>query len=394
MARTARPKIPNWSSNRGANSITARLRRAIETGVYARWRPVAAGAPARGRLRDRALDHPQGARPARTEGLRGAARRIGTFVNYSGPVQDSMADVTDLISPLQLIETRFAIEPYMTRLADPACLGARSRCDAGVFSSSSKRSANDQDALHAARFGVSPAARRCSRNPLIYRLYQQINTVRAHAQWEQMKQIILSSEKMAHLQPAAPRHLRGAAPARCAEVRSIRSSGISRRRARTCSARTASDLIMHPVLLGTLAAALLGNAGFSGGWSSRRLGYMRTTAGVTLTGFVALTLALAIFGTFPAIEGSQAWIAMAAGAGIALATLCLFAALASGPISLAIPVAMSYPASTVLVFAASARFPPCLNLWRSRRSSAARLSSRLTRMPIAMISGRVASGAH
>jgi drug/metabolite transporter (DMT)-like permease len=37
--------------------------------------------------------------------------------------------------------------------------------------------------------------------------------------------------------------------------------------------------------------------------------------------------------------------------------LCLFAALASGPISLAIPVAMSYPASTVLVFAALGTLP-------------------------------------
>ena len=31
---------------------------------------------------------------------------------------------------------------------------------------------------------------------MLYRLYQQINTVRAHAQWEQMKQIILSKAKM------------------------------------------------------------------------------------------------------------------------------------------------------------------------------------------------------
>jgi len=40
------------------------------------------------------------------------------------------------------------------------------------------------------------ALARCSRNPLIYRLYQHINTVRNHAQWEQMKQIILVSEKI------------------------------------------------------------------------------------------------------------------------------------------------------------------------------------------------------
>ena len=37
--------------------------------------------------------------------------------------------------------------------------------------------------------------------------------------------------------------------------------------------------------------------------------------------------------------------------------MCLFAALASGPISLAIPVAMSYPASTVVVFAAVGIYP-------------------------------------
>ena len=40
------------------------------------------------------------------------------------------------------------------------------------------------------------ALARCSRNPLLYRLYQHINTVRSHSQWEQMKQIILSKEKM------------------------------------------------------------------------------------------------------------------------------------------------------------------------------------------------------
>lgn len=114
---------------------------------------------------------------------------------------------------------------------------------------------------------------------------------------------------------------------------------------------------MHPVLLGMLAAASWGTLDFLAGWSSRSLGYIRTTAGVTISGFILLSIALAILGTFPAIQSPQAWIAMAAGAGMAIATLCLFAALASGPISLAIPVAMSYPATTVLVSAAAGTLP-------------------------------------
>src|SRR5689334_7985769 len=109
----AESEDPQLVANRGANSITARLRRAIETGVYSdgdqlppeRQLAVAFGT-ARSTIR-KALDQLE---------LNGfVLRRVGsgTFVSYAGPVQDTMADVTDLISPLHLIETRFAVEPYM-----------------------------------------------------------------------------------------------------------------------------------------------------------------------------------------------------------------------------------------------------------------------------------------
>ena len=84
---------------RGAHSITARLKRAIEMGVYAdgdqlppeRQLAVAFGT-ARSTIR-KALDQ------LKDKGL--VLRRVGsgTFVNYKGPLLDSMADVTDLISP-------------------------------------------------------------------------------------------------------------------------------------------------------------------------------------------------------------------------------------------------------------------------------------------------------
>ncbi|MBL8893591.1 MAG: DMT family transporter [Rhizobiales bacterium] len=114
---------------------------------------------------------------------------------------------------------------------------------------------------------------------------------------------------------------------------------------------------MHPILLGMVAALSWGTLDLLAGLTSRKMGYVQTTAGVTLAGFLLLTIALMIFGPFPSFGSTTIWIAMAAGAGIALATMCLFAALASGPISLAIPVAMSYPASTVVVFAALGIYP-------------------------------------
>lgn len=186
---------PQLVANRGANSITARLRRAIETGVYAdgdqlppERQLAVAFSTARSTIR-KALDQLE------QKGL--VARRVGsgTFVSYAGPVQDSMSDVTDLISPLQLIETRFAIEPYMTRLA---ALHASARDLDAIESILIRLEAAGSDADLFTRldsdFHLQLA--RCSRNPLILRLYQQINTVRAHAQWEQMKQIILTREKM------------------------------------------------------------------------------------------------------------------------------------------------------------------------------------------------------
>jgi len=180
---------------RGANSITSRLRRAIEMGVYAdgdqlppeRQLAVAFGT-ARSTIR-KALDKLE------QKGL--VIRRVGsgTFVNYQGPILDSMADVTDLISPLQLIEARLAIEPAMARLA---ALHASTRDLDGMerIVAELELAAADQDQFTRLDSDFHLGIARSSHNPLLYRIYQQINTVRARAQWEQMKQVILSKAKM------------------------------------------------------------------------------------------------------------------------------------------------------------------------------------------------------
>ena len=185
---------PQLVATRGANSITSRLKRAIESGVYSdgdqlppeRQLAVAFGT-ARSTIR-KALDQ--------LEQKNLVVRRVGsgTFVSYQGPVQDAMSDVTDLISPLQLIEARIAIEPSMSRLA---ALHASAR-DLDAIESILLRIevTADQDLFTKLDSEFHLALARCSRNPLLYRLYQHINTVRNHAQWEQMKQIILVREKI------------------------------------------------------------------------------------------------------------------------------------------------------------------------------------------------------
>jgi len=148
-------------SGRAANAIMARLRRAIETGVYAdgdqlpaeRQLAVTFGT-ARSTIR-KVLDQ--------LEQKNLVTRRVGsgTFVNYPGPLKQGMDDITDLVSPLQLIETRFAIEPYMTRLATLHATGGDLDNIENVLSGSRLRTATRTCSPSSTRNSISssPAAR-------------------------------------------------------------------------------------------------------------------------------------------------------------------------------------------------------------------------------------------
>lgn len=184
-----------FAGNRSAVSITNRLKRAIETGVFAdgdqlppeRQLAIALGT-ARSTIR-KALDQLE------EKGM--VVRRVGsgTFANYAGPVQSANDDVADLISPLQLIEVRFSVEPYMTRLAT---IHATQRDLDSIEDVLQRIEAcgDDQDSFTRwdAEFHLSLA--RCSRNPLMLQIYQQINSVRSQAQWNQVKRVILTREKI------------------------------------------------------------------------------------------------------------------------------------------------------------------------------------------------------
>ncbi len=173
-----------------------RLRHAIETGVFSdgdKLPPERDLATSFGSARStvrKALDQLE------TDGL--VARKVGsgTFVTYRDVVQGTTGEISDLISPLQLVEARSAIEPYIARLATIHAtqrdLGAMERVLTEL------EGANDDKDLFTrldAEFHLSIA--RCARNPLLLQVYEHINDVRGHALWGVMKDKILSPEQMA-----------------------------------------------------------------------------------------------------------------------------------------------------------------------------------------------------
>jgi len=179
------------AASHNAAAIKTRLRRAIETGVYAdgdqlppeRQLAVAFSA-ARSTIR-RALDE--------LEAAGFVVRRVGsgTFVNYAGPLESPLDDITDLISPLQLIEARFSVEPYMTRLA---VINATARDLEQMAAILDRLDACGADKDEFTRWDSEfhQLLARCSRNPLMVHIYREINLVRSHGQWDTMKEQILT----------------------------------------------------------------------------------------------------------------------------------------------------------------------------------------------------------
>lgn len=187
---------PVTAATRTTRAIMTRLEKAIETGVYAdgdqlpaeRQLAITFGT-ARSTIR-KVLDE--------LEKKALVVRRVGsgTFVNYAGPRHQGLEDVADLVSPLQLIETRFAVEPYMTRLATMHATTADINRIRDVLLRLESPGI-DQNLFTQLDSEFHLELARCSRNPLIVRIYQEVNMVRLHAQWDRMKKLILLPEKVA-----------------------------------------------------------------------------------------------------------------------------------------------------------------------------------------------------
>lgn len=175
----------------GVGTISAYLKRAIETGAYGEGeklpteRQLAAMFKAARSTVRRALDKLE------KQGL--VSRRLGsgTFVGKPIAAGKRPTDLADELSPLQLIEARLAVEPFTTRLA---VLHATRRTLDELESvlAQAEASVNDKDAFSKWDGEFHLLIAQASANPLLLNIYRQINHVRLHAQWDAMKEKILT----------------------------------------------------------------------------------------------------------------------------------------------------------------------------------------------------------
>lgn len=183
------------ASARGALSIARDLQGAITNGIYAYRQQLPT---------ERELAMAYGAsrttiRRALTclEDQKLVERRpgSGTYVNYDA--RDSGQDIAERTSPLELIEVRAAIEPQIARLAvlhasarDLENLQAQLKAlhDAERDADAERYSSADEQFHLALASGTS--------NPLLVWLYKQINIIRTHSLWAEMRRKIINPENM------------------------------------------------------------------------------------------------------------------------------------------------------------------------------------------------------
>ncbi len=180
---------------RGARSITARIRRAIETGAYANGDQL----PPERQLSE-SYDTSRSTIRKALNNLEEAGlvtRKVGsgTFVNYSGPQEKDVDSVIDQISPLQLIDARLGFERQMTRLA---IVHATGRDIDAMESVLERMEASEYDKEEFTRWDgeFHLLLAKASGNPLLVHLYEQINEVRSHSQWQAAREVVLQPEQI------------------------------------------------------------------------------------------------------------------------------------------------------------------------------------------------------
>lgn len=182
-------------SARGARAITSELRRAIETGRYHDGdqlppeRDLSDTYSASRNTIRKALDNLEEA------GL--VVRKVGsgTFVNYAGPANLETENVVEQISPLQLIDARIGFERQMTRLAVVHATG-RDIEKMQALLTQLEASEQDRNTFTKLDSEFHHQLAKASGNPLIVKLYHQINEVRTHSQWRKARELVLSPEKI------------------------------------------------------------------------------------------------------------------------------------------------------------------------------------------------------
>ncbi len=118
----------------------------------------------------------------------------GTFVNYD--IKFDQEDISEETSPLDLIETRLAIEPHIVRLV-VANANNRELRKLQEMLEDTVNAQQDANSFSSADEAFHLMLANYSQNPLLIWIYQRINDIRNHTQWSHRKLGILTSGKIA-----------------------------------------------------------------------------------------------------------------------------------------------------------------------------------------------------
>ncbi len=109
---------------------------------------------------------------------------------------------------------------------------------------------------------------------------------------------------------------------------------------------------MNPAAWGGLSAVSLGSADFAGRFSSRALGASVALFGVLIVGSIILSIWVWISDTPLVWVPSGVWLLAINGIATMAMTLCLYSALARGPVSVVAPIVASHPVLVVAFWVA------------------------------------------
>jgi DNA-binding FadR family transcriptional regulator len=123
------------------------------------------------------------------------ARQIGSGTYVTHRDTTNQQEISSLTSPVEMNEVRIAIEPQMVRLA---IANASARDLEGLRDALRQCEECDSEPERFARADTSfhMALASCSRNKLMFWLYERISEVRHHSQWRTVKSKVLTSERI------------------------------------------------------------------------------------------------------------------------------------------------------------------------------------------------------
>ncbi|MEM7562172.1 MAG: FadR/GntR family transcriptional regulator [Pseudomonadota bacterium] len=124
-------------------------------------------------------------------------RQIGSGTYVSHKEVTNQQEISSVTSPVEMVEVRIAIEPQMAKLAI-ANASHRDLEEMRKAIIQCESCGGDYEKFARADAAFHMAIAHCSKNKLLYWLYERISEVRRHAQWGAMKAKILSPEQIEH----------------------------------------------------------------------------------------------------------------------------------------------------------------------------------------------------